>query len=309
MKRLPIKSPEYQSLEREFKAWLQTLGYAEKTVNSLPIYTRELFYYLENQNKQDINQANKQDIEKFFYKWKIRRNLTTGAGLSSSHINKGILAYNKFIEFLKLTERHFIDVKLKREQPEHKPITVLSLEEIQALYEATFIEYRNQNAYAFNQRDRAILAIFYGCGLRLSEAINLDIGDILTDKKLILVRKGKGDKQRYIPITGKTLDDILEYLYQGRQWFTNQIETKAFFVNIKGKRMGDSGFYIRLKYLQQQCTNTKLRDKRVTLHCLRHSIATHLLQSGMELENIRKFLGHSSLESTQIYTHVVNEFY
>ena len=198
MKRLLIKSWEYQTLEKEFKEWLQTLGYAEKTVKSLPIHIRELFYYLETHGKQSITQANKHDIESFIFQLKKRKNLTTGAGLSSSHINKGILSVNKFLEFLELTQKHFVEVELKREEPRFKPITVLSLKEIQALYEATFVETRAKSSLQFGQRDRAILGIFYGCGLRLNEAINLDTEDILTEKKLVFVSKGKGGKQRLV---------------------------------------------------------------------------------------------------------------
>lgn len=313
MKRLQIKSREYQSLEKEFEEWLQTLGYAEKTVKSLPIYIRELFYYLEQQDKPHISEANSYDIEQFFNQWKRRKNLTTGAGLSSSHINKGILSINKFLAFLKLTQKHNIEVELKREEPRYKPITVLSLQEIQSLYEATFSETRAKSSLPFNQRDRAILGIFYGCGLRLNEGINLDTEDVLIEKKLVFVKKGKGGKQRYVPFTEQNLEYITEYIFDSRKWFTEErkktssINTKSLFVNVCGKRMKSNGFYSRIKYLQEQCTNANLRDKRINLHSLRHSIATHLLKSGMTIENVGKFLGHSTLESTQIYTHIINE--
>jgi integrase/recombinase XerD len=172
------------------------------------------------------------------------------------------------------------------------------------------------------QRDRAIIAIFYGCGLRRSEGKNLNITDIDLQKQLLFVRKGKGNKQRYVPIAAKHLQDIKDYLQEGREWFLMNNDANetwqskrhgvplvkkinaddtAFFVSQQSVRMRE--FYQRL---EQMKTRAKL-EKNLTLHGLRHSIATHLLQSGMDIEEIAKFLGHSSLASTQIYTHIINE--
>jgi len=312
MKSLSLKSQHYQALQDDFRDWLQALGYASTTTESLPIYIRELFFYLEQNGILHIRQATETDIETFFFQWKKRKNLTTGAGLSNSHINKGLLSINKFTRFLKETGTHYLAPELKREANHYKAIQVLTKEEIRALYEATFIETGRYSSFAYNQRDRAILGIFYGCGLRLKEGINLDKEDILLDKKLVFVRKGKGNKERYVPITDKNLEDLAEYLFYGRKWFLetrkkpNPTSTKAFFVNVFGNRMGDTGFYTRLKQLHQQCDG-ELRDNQISLHTLRHSIATHLLQSGMSIENISRFLGHSTIDSTQIYTHILNE--
>lgn len=164
------------------------------------------------------------------------------------------------------------------------------------------------------QRDRAILAIFYGCGLRKSEGSALNITDINLEKRLLFVRKGKGNKQRYVPIANKAAADIRAYLEKGRYWFleyqyrgikgrqyvnkTNADSSAALFLGITGKRM--LTFYKRFEYLQKEGV-----VRPFSTHTLRHSIATHLLQSGMDIEEIAKFLGHSSLESTQLYTHII----
>ena len=139
----------------------------------------------------------------------------------------------------------------------------------------------------------------------------------------MFVRKGKGNKQRYVPIASKHLTDIKDYLQESREWFLMNNDANetwqskrhgvplvkkinaddaAFFINIFGERM-QHGFDQRIKQLQQRAEV----KKPITLHGLRHSIATHLLQSGMDIEEIAKFLGHSSLASTQIYTHIINE--
>jgi site-specific recombinase XerD len=150
-----------------------------------------------------------------------------------------------------------------------------------------------------------MLAIYYGCGLRRSEGTSLVVSDIQLEKKLIFVRKGKGSKERFVPIAEKGLQDIQEYLNYGRKRFMKQSPTakmeEAFFINLWGEPMHD--FTTRLRALKEEANITK----PFSLHTFRHSIATHLLQSGMDIEHIQKFLGHSSLESTQLYTNIIHE--
>ena len=152
-----------------------------------------------------------------------------------------------------------------------------------------------------------MLCIYYGCGLRKSEGTNLKTSDILTERKLIFVRKGKGCKERYVPVTGNNLTHIIEYLQNGRNFLLNQNETDSFFINQYGTSCSDQALSARLERLVKNSNNSVLKAKKPSLHTLRHSIATHLLQQGMEIEMIQKFLGHASLESTQIYTHIINE--
>jgi len=127
---------------------------------------------------------------------------------------------------------------------------------------------------------------------------------------LVHVRKGKGSKERYVPVSGRSLEHINEYLRYGRDFLlsTSSFSTEAFFVNQYGTRCSDQALTLRLRRLVKNSGSSSLQGKRPSLHTLRHSIATHLLQSGMAIEMIQQFLGHQSLESTQIYTHLANEF-
>ena len=185
-----------------------------------------------------------------------------------------------------------------------------------ALYDATyyqghFARPETQSLQrAISQRDRAMLGIYYGCGLRKSEGVALDVSDILTQRGLVHVRKGKGSKERYVPISEKSLEHITEYLQYGRDFLvsSSSFSTEAFFVNQYGERCSDQALTLSLRRLVKDSSNGSLQGKRPSLHTLRHSIATHLMQSGMQIELIQQFLGHQSLESTQIYTHLANEF-
>jgi integrase/recombinase XerD len=319
MIRLKIKSQHYNYLLKSYQEYLQVLGYAEPTVHSWPIHVRELLHWLEQKNIQQVTAVQAKHISEFVRHIKIRKNKSKDGALSSSSINKIINAINVFAKFLNSTGKYFLDHSTERAENNIGERVILTVAEVKQLYEATFLPQR-QNSIAIGQRDRAIIAIFYGCGLRRTEGKKLNITDIDLQKRLLFVRKGKGNKQRYVPIAAKHLQDIKDYIQEGREWFLydhannyhqvikgkpyekkESANDTAFFVSQFGNRMNE--FYQRLEQMKQRAEI----NKNITLHGLRHSIATHLLQNGMDIEEIAKFLGHSSLASTQIYTHIINE--
>jgi integrase/recombinase XerD len=130
----------------------------------------------------------------------------------------------------------------------------------------------------------------------------LQIQDILPDKNLVYVRKGKNYKERYVPMIGNVKKYILEYIIHARPMLLNREVHDAFFITITGKPAKASALYERLRLL---VTYAEIK-KDIGLHTLRHSIASHLLAEGMKLTEIARFLGHRSLETTQIYTHLHN---
>ena len=151
-----------------------------------------------------------------------------------------------------------------------------------------------------------MLVALYSCGLRVNEAVHLNIKDILFDKELIYVRQGKNYKERFVPINYYNLQMLEEYLYDGRSLFYKASENESFFIGLQGKRLGEQGFRVRLRDILKATCNDQLQEKKPTPHSLRHSIATHLLAQGAPIESIQQFLGHSSLETTQIYTHLIS---
>lgn len=315
MKHLHLQSSNYKYLEQSFKEWLDLLGYAERTVKGSPIQLRELFHHLEQKNITHITQIKPRHLSDFLRHLKTRTNLTHGGGLSTSSINSYITSINLFVRYINQTEKHLLDFLTKRLENQVEERTILTKEEIKTLYESTYEPYHG-NSPAKAQRDRVILAIFYGCGLRKAEGSNLDLSDIDLIKRTVFVKKGKGNKQRYVPIAQQHCEDIRQYIEEGRYWFLqdNQsawhvrkgkqkthTDSQALFLNAQGKRM--QNFDYRLKHLKEKSGI----NQTFSTHSLRHSIATHLLQSGMPIEEIAKFLGHSSLESTQIYTHIIKQ--
>lgn len=315
MKKTHLKSTNFNYLQKSFAEWLDVMGYAGATIKSYPFYVRELFHYLEQKHIDHITQIKPRHVSDFLKYLQQRSNLKYGGGLSTSTINGCITALNLFAHYVNQTGKHILDIHPRRLENQSDERTILTGAEIKALYEASFEPHPTFNSLAMGQRDRAIIGIFYGCGLRKTEGSKLNISDIDLLKRVVFVKHGKGAKQRYVPIATRHYEDIRAYLEEGRYWFLQDNRTawhvkkgvqkeytddEAFFLNGKGQRM--QSFYQRLDYLKEKAGI----EKSFSTHNLRHSIATHLLQSGMPIEEIAKFLGHSSLESTQIYTHIVS---
>ena len=212
----------------------------------------------------------------------------------------------KFTEYLRQSGRKDLpSLNIDWEANDTEEITFLTQDEIKELFAATYGYNEGTALEPLNSRDRAILSIFYGCGLRRNEGYHLDLSDINFDRQIIHVRRGKAYKERFVPFNKSLARHLQEYVYDSRAVLVNDKREEAFFISQRGVRMNGMSMGLRLKLLQQRTDNIELQNKNVRLHVLRHSIATHFLQNGMSLDKIARFLGHASLESTQVYTHLV----
>ena len=303
MKKLKLENSSYRTLLSSFKEWLDILGYAETTVYNLPNHIKEFLHHLEQLQINDIDHVTTKLVTQYYDQLKIRANETRYGALSKSYLNKHQQALKKFKEYLHNHGQKSFYIHLKSENnPTEEKINILTQDEIKELF--TACGYSNKRK-PIRVRDKAILTIFYSCGLRRNEAVHLDIKDVLFDKERIYVRKGKNYKERYIPLNQYNLKVLEDYIYEARPELTNARETEALFINHFGNRLEGMSFANRLKAIVAASENKKIIDKNITPHILRHSIATHLLQRNVPLESIKSFLGHSSLESTQIYTHLL----
>ena len=204
----------------------------------------------------------------------------------------------KLSKYLKHTENQHVPFKLQRLKHEPKTPNTLTTEEIKELYK----QIHTADNYLLGIRDRAMLSIYYGCGLRKKEGLLLETTDIDFTRKLVYVRHPKNKHERYVPMSKQVQEDLENYLYQARPNLLKE-NTDRLLLTITGNLIEGQSITHRLQVLQNKST---LKDKKITLHLLRHSIATHLLQAGMKLENIALFLGHKSLDSTQLYTHIIH---
>jgi integrase/recombinase XerD len=314
VKTLTINSEAYRYIIAAFKEWLQTLGYNQSTVYQLPNHIQELLHYAESKGYAGLHQINNELIKEHYYKLKERTNKRKTGGLSNAYLNKHLQAYNKFSDYLRQNGRLLLPKLDIQTEEQNSTIThILTQQEIKQIFEVTYTPYeqtKNDKGIVFYEalqmRDRAMLSVFYSCGLRRNEVYHLDVNDIQADKKIVVVKKGKGYKQRLTPLTQQSLQHIQNYIYDARIYFNNT-KNDALFLSYTGKRLSGQQMLNRLKILINLTNNATLQNKEIHLHTLRHSIATHLLQNGMKLERIKDFLGHTSLESTQIYTHFIEQ--
>ena len=255
-----------------FKNYMNYRRYSENTIKTYSDALEVFFRFFQNKKLESLTI---EDIIQFNNDYILRKNL------SSSYQNQVINAVKLFYRnrFNKTMEVDFI----QRPRREKRLPNVLSKEEVKSILEAPT-----------NLKHRAMLSLIYACGLRRSELLNLTLTDILSNRNLLFIRQYKGKKDRVVPISNRLIDILREYY-------------KAF----KPKAWLFEGQFPNTKYsekslenvLKQSLTKTKI-SKKVSLHWLRHSYATHLLENGTDLRYIQELLGHSSSRTTEIYTHV-----
>ena len=308
MKKLILKNSSYEYLQSGFKEWLDILGYNPMSVYNMPNIIREFLYFLESKNINHINHLEQQHYKQYYNYIYNRGNQRRGGGLSNNYINKHVQAIEKFLQYLHHKGmRNVPHLGITLLKLNTKVITVLSQDEIQLLYKATYRDVETQRMEALQSRDRVLLTVFYGCGLRRNEGAHLELNDINLDRRILHVRKGKNYKERFVPFSKPNAKIFEEYIYDFRPLLAKSKKESSLFIGWSGKPMFGGGLYTRLKLLQLQIEDIELQNKTIGLHTLRHSIATHLLEAGMPLDKISRFLGHSSLESTQRYTHLIKK--
>ncbi len=148
-------------------------------------------------------------------------------------------------------------------------------------------------------RDRAMLELMYACGLRASEAVDLDVGDLDVESAVLRAR-GKGSKERMVPVGSAAIHAVLVYLQRGRPRLVGLRHEPRLFVNHRGQGLTRQGLY---KIVQRHAVSAGLADK-MSPHTLRHSFATHLLAGGCDLRAVQEMLGHADIATTQLYTHL-----
>lgn len=304
----------YKALIKSYTTYLQTLGFADTTAYNFPRFVASFLCYCEDHGVKHIKRLNTQHVINYFEYLQRSRGERTGRTFSTAHLNRIFLAVDKFLEFL-----HYNGLQTAPAPTNYslthtrvKPIQVLTPNEINQLYNAAPRTFLDMNFAQREPRQMTLLVVLdlcYGCGLRKSEALQLKLNDVNFDRKVIHVRQGKNYKDRFVPMSQKVYDRLQTYVYQYRRFFnTDRFKVKS---SARAEYLfpfGKTAITNALQLLINNAENQSIKDKRPTLHTLRHSIATHLLKNGMDIENIAHFLGHSTLESTKIYTHILSDY-
>jgi site-specific recombinase XerD len=299
MKKKPesLRSSACIVLLQSFTEWLQLLNYSPLSVPALVRSVHEFLQYQELNNKPSLEQLTATDANDFIELLRTQTGQRSGKPLSNGHINKTIQALLLFSKYIRETKRSIVGFSLQRLEERRSKPSWLTKAEIKQLCDVIKDD-------VLGIRDKAMIAVYYGCGLRLNEGACLELTDINQTNKVLHVRKGKHYKERFVPIADKNFEELKLYIdYARPQLLQGNKSTMLFIDANKGHPMQKASLYARVKQLAKK---SKIK-KKVGTHTLRHSIATHLLQSGMKLERIQQFLGHSDLDSTQIYTHLAAE--
>ena len=256
--------------------------------STIPDYKDDFKVFLKYfPNIKTVDDLNDELIDNFIYEQSLN-------DLKSSTISRRISTIKNFFLFLeneKIATNLVKEVILPKKE-KHIP-TFLSIDEIKNLL-SVFDETKPTE-----YRDKTMVLVMYSAGLRVSELISLEKRSINFEEKLITL-KGKGNKERFVPLNYIALEYLNNYLSQNKN---NKVfsKSKYLFINKKdGKPLTRQYFFVELnKYAKRAGI-----DKKISPHTLRHSFATHLLENGADLRVVQELLGHSKIETTQIYTHL-----
>lgn len=266
----------------QFRKELQNLGYCKTATNCYP---RQVTKFLKHIRKESF-EVQTGDILDYYNYLKTVISPRTKKHLSENYLHTILLAIKLYFDYLQRSGTIKISpYQLKIKAPKSEERKVFTKEEIKKLYNKS------------TSLQTIILHLCYACGLRKTEASELKTTDIDLENQLLYIRKGKGKKRRAIPFTRQVKKDIENFIFSSEKTNNRQPSTdNQNLLNITPERI-----YIEFKKLLKKAG---LYGQGFTLHCLRHTIATQLLEQGMELEKVRDFLGHQYLGTTQIYTRI-----
>jgi integrase/recombinase XerD len=275
-----------------FAQYLRQLGYTQSSLYMLP---RCVADFLAFHPQTPLSAIEPVQIELFRRHLQERPHKRKGCPLSERYIHHHLYALRVFFDWLQNSGQINIHpmsglVYRSPHSPRRQP---LSLPEIHLLFAA-----------CQSRREKAMLHLFYSCGLRRSEGVALQREDVHLRSRLLYVRAGKGGKRRVVPMHEKVAAELEAYALLQREDPERKARSEgAFLLTPTGERM--KGEHCN-RLLQELAARAEI-EKEVSLHILRHSIATHLLEKGLSVEKVRDFLGHKHLESTQIYARVSEE--
>lgn len=267
------KQEVVQKLE-ELRSWMRSKRYSENTIGTYIDALRTFFRYF---SEKDTGEITNEDLIEFNNRYILKNKL------SASFQNQVVNAVKLFC---RITENKKLDPELIHRPKRARVLpNVLSKEEVKAILEVQK-----------NLKHRAMLSLVYSCGLRRGELLNLKLNDVDSKRNLLIVRQAKGKKDRIVPLSEKMLTLLREYYkaYKPKEWL------------FEGQNGVDQYDERSLASVLRSALEKCGIDKPVSLHWLRHSYATHLLENGTDLRYIQEILGHRSSRTTEIYTHVSN---
>ncbi|MCB0516483.1 MAG: tyrosine-type recombinase/integrase [Chitinophagales bacterium] len=286
----------YQEAAKTYRNYLSIIGLNTQTVQMRYLWLKAFYVWLESVQVYEIQLITKNEIAAYKIYLSQKISARTGKPLQAKSVYEQLRNLQQYFGYLvaegRLKSNPASAIKLR--YPAQKTVRfIFSETQIRELYEAA------------NLTEKAIMHVGYGCGLRVQEMSDLNRADVHYEEKILIVESGKNSQRRLIPLSEKMVKILAKYAAKNSE---NQEKNAAFFINEKGNRMREWSFNSRLKSLVLKTEFGKKLSpeslKKIGIHSLRHSIATHLLANGMKLMQVQQFLGHRQIESTEIYTHI-----
>ncbi|PKG25179.1 tyrosine recombinase XerC [Niallia nealsonii] len=255
---------------------------------------KQFFLFMTNQAIVDLNEVNSSDVRIYLTKLFDEQ-------LARKSIARKISSLRSFYRFL-----------VREEIIEANPFSTISIPKLEKRLPGFFYEEELQQLFLscdsltpLGLRNKALLELLYATGIRVGECTKIQLKDIDFSISTILI-KGKGQKERYVPFGSFAHAALESYIKEGRIKLVGNNGNKHnfLFVNYRGGVLTDRG----VRDILNKMMNTLSSGDKIYPHKLRHSFATHLLANGADMRTVQELLGHSSLSSTQIYTHVTNEY-
>jgi integrase/recombinase XerD len=271
---LSYSFPSEEGIE-QIKKYIQWLSSKRYSPNTIKTYSEALKSFLIFYREKAITEITNEDVVIYNNEYILKNNL------SSSYQNQIVNAIKLYFTTIRETK---IEInKIHRPKRSKLLPNVLSKEEVKLIL----------NAHS-NIKHKTMLSLIYSCGLRRSELLNLKPADIDSKRGIVIIRQGKGKKDRIVPLSLKILEMLREYysICRPKIWL------------FEGQNLGEQYSEYSLQSVLKQALQKTGIKKQVTLHWLRHSYATHLLEAGTDLRYIQELLGHNSSKTTEIYTHV-----
>ncbi|MCB0862014.1 MAG: site-specific tyrosine recombinase XerD [Solirubrobacterales bacterium] len=291
-----LEGARFENLLLEFLAYLELeRGLSRNTLNA---YRTDLLQYGDYLRANEMDPLEVDPAEMSEYVANLTEGNGSGRRLASSTIHRKTAALRSFYKHLRREDLVVADPTAGLATPRRskKLPNVLNQAEVTRLLGTPSGD--SPQAY----RDRAILEVMYACGLRASELIELEMTDVDTYEGMLRAR-GKGSKERIVPLGRQAIHALDGYLRAGRPELSKGRPEKALFLNFRGRRLTRQGLY---KIVQGHARNAGLED-RMSPHTLRHSFATHLLAGGCDLRAVQEMLGHADVATTQMYTHLTGQ--
>jgi integrase/recombinase XerD len=287
-----VESARYEHMLLEFLAYLELeRGLSRNTLNA---YRTDLLQYGDYLRERGADATSVTPGQMAEYAADLASG-DPGERLASSTIHRKTAALRSFYKHLRREGLILDDPTSGMSSPRRsrKLPNVLNQSEVSLLLSSP----RGDSPQTY--RDRAILEVMYACGLRASEVVGLEMTDIDTHEGMLKAR-GKGNKERIVPLGRQAIHAVTVYLASGRPRLVKGKPEKALFVNFRGGSLTRQGLY---KIVQGHARTAGL-DDRMSPHTLRHSFATHLLAGGCDLRSVQEMLGHADVATTQMYTHL-----